>query len=175
MEASAPPHDFALIPTDFRNIVLSGTRQAFESCGARRSLETCARIVRFVDPFLSQGRLIRSFLFFGDSRFMRIGYGSTGSVTRRLVHNCSIKPRPTQDRRGGHVFCFREIQFATITQNIFLRDDFLTIDLVSRVDRNRSWVPPGQRAREINPVPSCPSLRRDTSCSPPEKCQGSDP
>src|SRR6266851_3171988 len=111
MEASAPPHDFALIPTDFRNIVLSGTRQAFESCGARRSLETCARIVRFVDPFLSQGRLIRSFLF--------------------------------------------------------LRDDFLTIDLVSRVDRHRSWVPPGQRAREINPVPSCPSLRRDTSCSPP--------
>src|SRR5260370_32093638 len=63
MEASAPPHDFALIPTDFRNIVLSGTRQAFESCGARRSLETCARIVRFVDPFLSQGRLIRSFFF----------------------------------------------------------------------------------------------------------------
>ncbi|PYT58476.1 MAG: hypothetical protein DMG35_17680 [Acidobacteria bacterium] len=29
----------------------------------------------FVDPFLSQGRLIRNFLF-GDSWFLRIGYAS---------------------------------------------------------------------------------------------------
>src|SRR5260370_7187016 len=93
MEASAPPHDFALIPTDFRNIVLSGTRQAFESCGARRSLETCARIVRFVDPFLSQGRLIRSFLFFGDSRFMLIGYASLPSATTYLIHPSSLRPQ----------------------------------------------------------------------------------
>src|SRR6266704_1438837 len=106
MEASAPPHDFALIPTDFRNIVLSGTRQAFESCGARRSLETCGRIVRFVDPFLSQGRLIRSFLFFGDSRFMRIGYASIPSVLGILTilapFDLSSALRKT--RRGRCVF-----------------------------------------------------------------------
>src|SRR6266704_3895486 len=169
MEASAPPHDFALIPTDFRNIVLSGTRPAFESCGARRSLETCGRIVRFVDPFLSQGRLIRHFLF-GGSRFMRIGYAI---LTILAPFELSSALRKT--RRGRCVFYFYEIHLTEIAQNIFLHYDFLTTDSASHQDRLRSSVPPLQGAQEANPAPSYSIPRLCISYSLPKACQGSDP